>query len=112
MRICKTLSLKNDDHLIQEYIAYHAKGKAWPEITQGIKAIGILDMEIYIADNRLFMIMEVADDFDHDNAFARLALMDRQKEWESLMSKFQDVTCEDDASGKWKIIDRIFKLEE
>lgn len=112
MRICKTLFLKNDDRLIQEYIAYHAKGKAWPEITQGIKEIGILDMEIYIADNRLFMIMQVIDDFDHDNAFAHLALMPRQKEWESLMSKFQDVTCQDDAAGKWKIIERIFKLEE
>jgi hypothetical protein len=28
------------------------------------------------------------------------------------MSKFQDVTCSDDAAGKWKIIERIFKLEE
>ncbi len=112
MRICKSLLLKNDPALIAEYMSHHAQGRAWPEVTEGMKNIGILDMEIYIADNRLFMIMDVADDFDHDEAFSRLTLMPRQKEWESLMSTYQAVGDADNASEKWTIIKRIFKLEE
>jgi len=112
MRICKTLQLKNDPHLIEEYISHHAQGRAWPEVTEGMKKIGILDMEIYIAENRLFMIMDVADDFDHDEAFSRLAVMPRQKEWEQLMSVYQKAEVTDKASEKWKVLRRIYKFND
>ena len=77
-RFCKTMELRNDETLIEQYKAAHAKGAAWPEITNGMKEVGILDMEIYLLGNRLFMIMETVADFDHDKAMAKLAGKPRQ----------------------------------
>lgn len=80
-RYCQTLDLKDDPELISEYRKRHTENEAWPEILQGIRSVGILEMEIYILDNRLFMIVETPFDFDWDEAFARLATLPRQEEW-------------------------------
>jgi L-rhamnose mutarotase len=109
-RFCKTLTLKDDEKLIEEYVRLHSPENCWPEIAEGMKQIGILDMEIYRDGNRLFMIMDTIADFNHDEAFNRLATLPRQKEWEAFMSKFQDVNASEDAAEKWRIIGRIYKL--
>ncbi len=110
-RYCKTLSLRDDPTLIEEYKRVHAPGAVWPEIAQGMREVGILDMEIYIDGNHLFMIMDTKPDFDHDRAMTALAEKPRQKEWEKFVSKFQQTTAEATADEKWRIIERIFKLE-
>jgi L-rhamnose mutarotase len=110
-RYCKTLELQNDSELIAAYKKAHAKGQAWPEITQGMREVGILDMEIYLAGTRLFMIMDTVPDFDHDKAMAELAKKPRQSEWEAHMAKFQNTSTEASADEKWHVIERIFKLE-
>ncbi|NQW75497.1 MAG: L-fucose mutarotase, partial [Cytophagales bacterium] len=33
-RFCLALDLVDDSELIKEYEHYHAKGNAWPEVTQ------------------------------------------------------------------------------
>lgn len=110
IRYCQTLDLKNDDHLIEEYKYWHKSENIWPEIPRGIREVGILNMEIYIFGNRLFMIIETAADFDWDASFADLADKERQKEWEAFVSKFQ-VSAEDaSSSDKWQLMERIFKL--
>jgi len=58
-----TCDLVNDSKLMAEYKNYHAPGNAWPEITDGIKEAGVLDMQIYNFGNRMFMIMEVGEEF-------------------------------------------------
>ena len=88
-RYCQTLDLKDDPELIAEYRKRHTENEAWPEILQGLRSVGILEMEIYILDNRLFMIVETPLDFDWDEAFERLAALPRQEEWETYMSIFQ-----------------------
>ncbi len=110
-RFCKTLELRDDPDLIAAYKKAHAKGQAWPEITQGIREVGILDIEIYLAGHRLFMIMDTVPDFDHDKAMAELAKKPRQSKWEEHMSKFQDSSADATADEKWQLIERIFKLE-
>lgn len=110
-RFCKTLELRNDPELIAAYKKAHAKGQAWPEITQGIREVGILDMEIYLAGTRLFMIMDTVPDFDHDKAMAELAKKPRQSEWEAYMARFQNSSAEATADEKWQLVERIFKLE-
>jgi L-rhamnose mutarotase len=110
-RYCKTLELRNDSKLIADYKKAHAKGQAWPEITKGIREVGILDMEIYLAGTRLFMIMDTVPDFDHDKAMAELAKKPRQSEWEAHMAKFQNSSAEATADEKWRLIERIFKLD-
>ncbi|MFW5773989.1 MAG: L-rhamnose mutarotase [Tangfeifania sp.] len=111
-RYCKTLELENDPQLIEEYKNVHAPGAAWPEITQGMREVGITDMEIYLHENRLFMIMETIPDFDHDKAMQELAQKPRQKEWEAFVSRFQKTSANASADEKWKLMERIFKLEE
>jgi len=109
-RYCKVLSLRNDPQLIEEYKKAHAPGAAWPEITQGMKEVGILDMEIYIRGNQLFMIMETVPEFDHDRAMAELAKKPRQAEWEASMARFQDTSPDASADEKWQLMERIYKL--
>ena len=109
-RYCKTLSLKDDAQLIEDYKKVHAPGAAWPEITQGMLEVGIIDMEIYILGSRLFMIMDTVADFDHDQAMTELAKKPRQSEWEAYVSKFQQTSDEATADEKWQLMDRIYKL--
>jgi len=110
-RFCKTLTLEDDPQLIDDYKKVHGQGQVWPEITQGMIDVGILDMEIYIAGTRLFMIMDTIPDFDHDKAMAKLAGMPRQSEWEAYVSKFQKSSAEASADEKWQMIERIYKLD-
>ncbi len=111
-RYCKTLTLKDDPELIEEYKAIHANGGAWPEISQGMKEVGIIDMEIYLFGNQAFMIMDTTADFDHDKAMSELANKPRQKEWEAFVSRFQNTSADATAKDKWQLMDRIFKMDQ
>lgn len=110
-RFCKTLNLEDDPQLIEDYKKVHEKGQVWPEITHGMIDVGILDMEIYIIGTQLFMIMDTIPDFDHDEAMAKLASMPRQAEWEAYVSKFQKTSAEASADEKWRMMERIYKLD-
>ena len=110
-RYCKTLKLQNNPELIEEYKKVHSPGAAWPEITQGMKEVGILDMEIYIYETTLFMIMDTVADFDHERDMALLAKKPRQSEWEAFVSRFQQTSSEASADEKWQLMERIYKLD-
>ena len=111
-RYCKTLKLRDDSELIKAYKKAHSIGQAWPEITQGMKEVGILDMEIYIHGNQLFMIMDAVADFDHDKAMTELSTKPRQSEWEAHMSQFQQTSAEASADEKWQLMERIFEMDQ
>ena len=109
-RYCQTLDLKDDPELIQRYRQCHRPEGCWPEILEGIRKVGILEMEIYIHANRLFMIVETPMDFDWDTAMARLATLPRQAEWEAFTAIFQK--CNENATSdqKWQMMERMFYL--
>lgn len=109
-RFCRTLDLRNDARLIEEYRHRHQPDSIWPEIVEGIKAVGILEMEIYIIGNRLFMIVDTPLDFDWDKDMARLGSMPRQQEWEDYMSVFQQAEPGSEATDKWQLMERMFTL--
>ena len=111
-RYCQTLSLKNNPILIEEYRKIHSEEKAWPEIRAGIRAVGILEMEIYILGSQLFMIIETPLDFDWKIAMDQLSNLPRQAEWEKYVSKFQDCPCLSSSAEKWKLMERMFYLYE
>lgn len=107
-RYCLALDLHEDPELIAEYERYHQE--VWPEITRSIRESGIQDMEIYRVGNRLFLVMEVIDDFSFD-AKARADGEDpRVAEWEELMWKFQKPLPWAKPGEKWVQMERIFKL--
>lgn len=109
-RYCQTLDLKDDPELIQEYKKRHNKKYYWSEVGEGIRNVGILDMEIYLSGTRLVMIVEAALDFDWDTAFSTLATLPRQSEWEEYMSVFQIAKKTASSTEKWLLMERIFKL--
>ncbi len=110
-RYCKALKLEDDPQLIEEYKKVHTPEEGWLEITQGMRDVGITDMEIYILGNQLFMIMDTVADFDHDSAMKKLATKPRQSEWEAYVSRFQKTSAEATADEKWQVMERIYKLD-
>ena len=109
-RYCQTLDLKDDPALIADYVERHSEAKHWQEIREGIRSVGILEMEIYLIGTRLFMIVETAEDFDWDTAFAHLATLPRQAEWEDYMAIFQVNMSGASSAEKWQLMDRIFRI--
>jgi L-rhamnose mutarotase len=109
-KLCYACDLVNNPELIEEYKNYHSKSSTWPEITKSIRDSGILDMEIYILSNRLFMIMEVDETFSPE----RKQKMDNEnpkvQEWENLMWKFQQAPPTAKKGEKWLPMEQIFKL--
>ncbi|MCQ2322156.1 MAG: L-rhamnose mutarotase [Bacteroidales bacterium] len=107
---CRTLELRDNPELIKEYRRRHEKGNVWQEIIDGIRQVGILEMEIYILGTRLFMIVETPADLDLDAAMQRLATLPRQAEWEAYMSELQDAAADASSDEKWQMMERMFYL--
>ena len=122
-RYCLACDLKDQQGLIEQYKAWHAKGKAWPEITESIKDEGIMDMEIYLTGNRLFMeiyltgnrlfmVIEVEDGFDFQRKAENDAKNAKVQQWEKLMEQFQQPLPWAGEHEKWLLTERIYKLGE
>ncbi len=109
-RYCQTLDLKQDDALIARYREVHDKANAWPEIRQGIREIGILEMEMYIYENKVFMIVETPLDFDWEKAMEKLATLPRQQEWEDFVADLQGCGKGQASADKWHLMERMFYL--
>ena len=56
-RYCQILEIENNPELIRLYRECHSEAKHWKEIRDGIREVGILEMELYIVDNRVVMIV-------------------------------------------------------
>lgn len=109
-RFCQTLDLRDNPELIAEYRKRHSEGEAWQEIIDGIRQVGILEMEIYIVGTRLFMIVETPLEFNWEEAMTRLATLPRQQEWENYMSEFQKAQSGASSDEKWQLMERMFYL--
>ena len=109
-RYCLTLNLKNEPDLIRQYEEHHKK--VWPEIIASIKGAGIQQMEIYRFGTRLFMIMDVDDDFSFDKKSELDKANKKVQQWEELMWKYQEPLKEATNGEKWMLANKIFDLEE
>lgn len=109
-RYCQTLDLKDDPQLISAYKGLHSKDKVWQETLEAIRKVGILEMEIYLLGNRLFMIVETPADFNWEQAMSQMAGMPKQKEWEALTGQYQKTEEGASSSEKWQLMERIFHL--
>ena len=109
---CRTLELRDNPEVIKEYRRRHQQGNVWQEIIDGIKQVGILEMEIFLLGTRLVMIVEAPAELDLDAAMERLSTLPRQAEWERYMSELQDAAADATSDEKWQIMERIFYLYE
>lgn len=108
-RYALALDLNDDPALIAEYEAYHKA--VWPEILESIRSAGILNMEIYRLANRLFMIMEVSDNFRFEAKAAADAANTKVQEWEQLMWRYQKAIPGGKEGEKWRLMECIFSLK-
>jgi L-rhamnose mutarotase len=109
-RYCLTLDLKDDPALIAEYEQYHVE--IWPEIRQSIIDSGIIDMEIYRFDTRLFMMMEADDSFSFEKKAEMDTANNKVQEWENLMWKYQQPLKKVLKGEKWVLMNKIFELNK
>lgn len=108
-RYCLACDLKNDAKLIEEYEQYHER--VWPEIEASIKDSGIVGMEIYRIENRLFMIMETTASFSFEAKAAADASNEKVQEWETLMWNYQQALPTAKEGEKWMLMKKIFDLK-
>lgn len=102
------LSLVPDEELINKYIEVHAH--VWPEVMEGQRAVGILDMQLYRFANHVFMICDTVDDFDWERDMARLAKLPRQAEWEAFVAQYQGCDPHAPSADKWHLMEQIYQL--
>ena len=103
------LDLKDDPALIAEYEKYHQQLP--PEIRESFLQAGIVDMEIYRWQDRLFMILEVDETFSFERKETFDANNLKVQEWERLMWKFQKPLPGTLPGEKWQLMSRIYTLK-
>ncbi len=104
----QALDLRDDPETIAAYEEYHRA--VWPEVKDALRAIGITDMQIFRAGNRLFMTFQAADDFDPANDFARYTQVPRAREWDELMRGFQKPIPGAPEGAWWTPMAKVFDL--
>jgi len=109
-RYVQFLELESEGEARREYIKWHSEEYHWKEIRDGIREVGILEMEIYILGNKLVMIVEAPLDFDWTSSMERLATLPRQAEWEAFVSRFQGCSADATSDQKWQMAERMFHL--
>ncbi|HUH27943.1 L-rhamnose mutarotase [Gelidibacter sp.] len=108
-RHCFALDLINDPELILAYKKHHEN--VWPEIVKSIKDSGIVALEIYLVENRLFMIMEVNESFSFEKKDEMDANNPKVQEWERLMWQYQQALPTAKDGEKWLLMDQIYQLK-
>ena len=111
VRHCLAVDLKDDPKLIAQYIEYHKPENAWPQITANMKEAGIVDMEIYLLGDRLFMIMEATPDFDPNKPPQTEEGVIKSDEWEALMWNYQKPLKWAKPDEKWVKMEKIYDLK-
>ena len=109
-RYVQMLDICDEPALIAQYRKWHSEEYSWKEIRDGIRQVGILEMEIYILGNHLVMIVDTPAVFDWPSAMDRLATLPRQAEWEAFVAKFQGCSADDRSDEKWQMMERMFRL--
>ncbi|MEN9684402.1 MAG: hypothetical protein RLZZ28_188 [Bacteroidota bacterium] len=105
-RYCLALDLIDDAELIGAYEEWHRN--VWPEILAGIRSSGIAHMEIYRVANRMFMIMEVNEQFDWAEKARADADSEIVQQWETLMWNYQQPLPFAKPGEKWMLMKKIF----
>ena len=85
----QALSLQDNPELIAAYRRIHSKEGIWPEILQGIKDSGILEM---------------------DATMAKMGAGPRQAEWEEFVAQYQKAAPGQSSDEKWRMMERMFHL--
>ena len=109
-RYVQFLEISDNPALIEQYRKWHSEEYNWQEVRDSIRAVGILEMEIYIFGSKLVMIVDAPADFQWEEAMNMLATLPRQAEWEAFVSQFQGCSADARSDEKWQPMERMFRL--
>ncbi|MGB7394234.1 MAG: L-rhamnose mutarotase [Pricia sp.] len=109
-RHCFSCDLKDNPELIEEYKKYHTEGNVWPEVVKSIEDAGIVDLQIFLTGNRMFMIMDVDETFDPEKKAKMDAANPKVQEWEDLMWNYQQALPWAEKGQKWIPMGKVFQL--
>lgn len=102
-----TVDLKDRD-AVATYTDHHRR--VWPEVLRSLRDAGIVDMEIYLLERRLVMLVET-DGRDVRECFAlHHGSHPRVIEWESLMQSLQVPPPGAPTGQTWSEMTPVFRL--
>ena len=108
--LAMTLDLLDDPEVIAKYKDYHRE--VWPEVTAGIRSIGVTKMKIFLLGARMFMYLEAPDDFNPATDFQGYTdSSPRAKEWDELMRNFQAQVPEAQEGEWWANMEEVFDID-
>ncbi|WP_144151448.1 L-rhamnose mutarotase [Paraburkholderia sp. BCC1885] len=107
MHYCLALDLRDDPAVLAEYDRYHRE--VWPEVLAHLRASGIHDMTIWRRENRLVMLIDAPEDFRPEQLAIGAGTPARVKEWETLMSYFQQ-PLPHSTKIEWTPLAQVFRL--
>jgi L-rhamnose mutarotase len=93
-RHCLTLDLKDDSAAMKK----------------SLLDAGVLDMEIYLLGTRMFMIMDVNEEFSLSAKAAADAANTKVQEWEAIMGRLQQPLPQARPGQRWVPMERVFSL--
>ncbi len=106
------LDLKDDPEIIAGYRKWHAPGAVPAAVTRSIRDAGIAGLDIFLAGNRLVMMLTPGPDFDPVKKAEADAANPEVQAWEKLMWDFQQALPFAAPGQKWVRMDRIYALSE
>ncbi|MGH2623252.1 MAG: L-rhamnose mutarotase [Sphingobacterium sp.] len=107
-RYALAIDLINDPAMISAYEKHHQT--VHEDIRKSITDAGVEVMDIYRFENRLFMIMEVNEQFSFEAKAAMDAENPAVQKWETLMWDYQQVIPGAKPGEKWVQMNQIFEL--
>jgi L-rhamnose mutarotase len=108
-RYVLTVDLKDDPAAIATYREYHRQ--VWPEVLASLRTAGIREMEIFLLERRLVMIVET-DGRDIRQCFAlHHDSHPRVIEWETLMTSLQVPPPGASFGDGWTLMTPVFRLD-
>ncbi|WP_447910215.1 L-rhamnose mutarotase [Brevundimonas bullata] len=88
-RRCFAVDLHDDAEQIARYRDWHRAGGPPAAVTEAIRADDVLELEIWLVGDRMFMILEQGDAHDPDAKLARDVANPEVQAWDALMRSFQ-----------------------
>jgi len=80
----------------------------WPEILESLAGAGILSMEIYRLQNRLFMVMEVSDRFSFEPRRPPMPQMIGSRRGRRSCGATSRPSQAGRPAAKWRLMERVF----
>jgi len=106
------LDLKDDPETIAAYRKWHAPGAVPVPVNRSIREAGIEALEIFLAGNRMVMLLTPGPDFDPVKKAKADAENPDVQAWEKLMWDFQQALPFAKPGQKWVEMEKIYALSE